>query len=128
VTIDVGTVASVDTEAKTLTLDLNAGGSKTYTVDDEDLGAKLSDLEQGDNVAVMRVGDDVRAVMRGVGLMLPGLGRGRGFGCGRDHMGRFGESGGELGGPMMPQWAPGETPEEAPEEAPAPSSGTSTGL
>ena len=120
VTIDVGTVASVDAEAKTLTLDLNAGGSKTYTVDDEDLGAKLSDLEQGDNVAVMRVGDDVRAVIRGVGLMLPGLGRGRGFGCGRDHMGRFGERGGEFGGPMMPQ--------EAPEEAPAPSSGTSTGL
>ena len=120
VTIDVGTVASVDAEAKTLTLDLNAGGSKTYTVDDEDLGAKLSDLEQGDNVAVMRVGDDVRAVIRGVGLMLPGLGRGRGFGCGRDHMGRFGERGGEFGGPMMPQ--------EAPEEAPAPSSGTGTGL
>jgi len=120
VTVDVGTVASVDAEAKTLTLDLNAGGSKTYTVDDEDLGAKLSDLSEGDQVAVMRVGDDVRAVMRGVGLMLPGLGRGRDFGCGRDHMGRFGERGGEFGGPMMPQ--------QAPEKAPAPSSGTSTGL
>jgi membrane-associated protease RseP (regulator of RpoE activity) len=124
VTIDVGTVASVDAEAKTLTLDLNTGGSKTYTVDDEDLGAKLSDLEQGDNVAVMRVGDDVRAVMRGVGPLLPGLGRGRGFGCGRGHMERFGEWRGEQRGPMMPQWAPGDTPEEAP----APSSGTSTGL
>jgi membrane-associated protease RseP (regulator of RpoE activity) len=124
VTIDVGTVASVDAEAKTLTLDLNAGGSKTYTVDDEHLGAKLSDLEQGDNVAVMRVGDDVRAVMRGVGPLLPGLGRGRGFGCGRGHMERFGEWRGEQRGPMMPQWAPGDTPEEAP----APSSGTSTGL
>jgi membrane-associated protease RseP (regulator of RpoE activity) len=120
VTIDVGTVASVDTGAKTLTLDLNAGGSKTYTVGDEDLGAKLSDLEQGDNVAVMRVGDDVRAVVRGVGLMLPGLGRGRGFGCGRDHMGRFDGWRGADGGPMMPQ--------ETPEEAPAPSSGTGTGL
>ena len=126
VTIDVGTVASVDAEAKTLTLDLNAGGSKTYTVDDEDLGAKLSDLEQGDNVAVMRVGDDVRAVMRGAGCLMPGLGRGRGHGFGFDGgpRGRFGEGGGEFGGPMMPQWAPGETPEEAP----APSSGTSTGL
>ena len=120
VTIDVGTVASVDAEAKTLTLDLNTGGSKTYTVDDEDLGAKLSDLEEGDNVAVMRVGDDVRAVVRGVGPLLPGLGRGRGFGCGRDHMGRFDGWRGEQRGPMMPQWAP--------EEAPAPSSGTSTGL
>jgi membrane-associated protease RseP (regulator of RpoE activity) len=124
VTIDVGTVASVDAAAKTLTLDLNAGGSKTYTVDDEDFGAKLSDLEQGDNVAVMRVGDDVRAVVRGVGPLLPGLGRGRGFGCGRDHMGRFDGWRGEQRGPMMPQWAPGDTPEEAP----APSSGTSTGL
>ena len=128
VTIDVGTVASVDAEAKTLTLDLNTGGSKTYTVDDEDLGAKLSDLEEGDNVAVMRVGDDVRAVVRGVGPLLPGLGRGRGFGCGRGHMERFGEWRGEQRGPMMPQWAPGEIPEEAPEEAPAPSSGTGTGL
>jgi membrane-associated protease RseP (regulator of RpoE activity) len=130
VTIDVGTVASVDTEAKTLTLDLNTGGSKTYTVDDEDLGAKLSDLEQGDNVAVMRVGDDVRAVTRGAGCLMPGLGRGRGHGFGFEGgpRERFGESGGEFGGPMMPQWAPGDIPEEAPEEAPAPSSGTSTGL
>ncbi|MCJ7511161.1 MAG: PDZ domain-containing protein [Dehalococcoidia bacterium] len=132
VTIDVGTVASVDTGAKTLTLNLNAGGSKTYTVDDEDLGAKLSDLTEGDNVAVMRVGDDVRAVVRGVGPLLPGLGRGRGHGFGFDGgpRERFGERGGEFGGPMMPQWAPGEIPEQAPEEAPAPSSssGTSTGL
>jgi membrane-associated protease RseP (regulator of RpoE activity) len=121
VTIDVGTVASVDTGAKTLTVNLNAGGSKTYTVEDEDLGAKLSDLEQGDKVAVMRVGDDVRAVVRGVGSLLPGLNGGRGFGCGRGHMGRFGEWGGrEYGGPMMP--------DQAPEEAPAPSSGTGTGL
>jgi membrane-associated protease RseP (regulator of RpoE activity) len=120
VTIDVGTVASVDTAAKTLTLTLNAGGSNTYTVQDEDLGAKLSDLKEGDNVAVMRVGDDVRAVMPGVGSLLPGLGRGQGFGCGRGHMGRFDERGWNGGGPMMPY--------QAPEEAPAPSSGTSTGL
>jgi len=131
VTIDVGTVASVDAEAKTLTLDLNTGGSKTYTVDDEDLGAKLSDLEQGDNVAVMRVGDDVRAVVRGVGCLMPGLSRGRGHGFGfegglRERFGEWRQEHG--GGPMMPRWAPGEIPEEAPEEAPAPSSGTGTGL
>jgi membrane-associated protease RseP (regulator of RpoE activity) len=115
VTIDVGTVASVDTGVKTLTLNLNAGGSKTYTVEDEDLGAKLSDLNEGDRVAVMRVGDDVRAVVRGVGPLVPGLGRGRGFGCGRGHMGRFGEWQDGYGGPMMPQ--------EAPEEAPASGTG-----
>ena len=46
-------------------MDLNAGGSKTYTVEDDDLGVALSDLEEGDRVAVMSVGDDVRAVMPG---------------------------------------------------------------
>jgi membrane-associated protease RseP (regulator of RpoE activity) len=119
VTIDVGTVASVNSGAGTLTLNLNAGGSKTYTVDDEDIGGdKLSDLEQGDKVAVMRVGDDVRAVVRGVGPLLPGLGRGPGHGFGFEGgpRGRFGEWGGEYGGPMMPQ--------QAPEEAPVPGSGT----
>jgi membrane-associated protease RseP (regulator of RpoE activity) len=122
VTIDVGTVASVNTDAGTLTVDLNAGGTKTYTVEDKTIGAKLSDVNEDDKVAVMRVGDDVRAVVRGVGPLLPGLGRGRGqgFGCGRDHMGQFDGWRGADGGPMMPQ--------EAPEEAPAPSSGTGTGL
>jgi len=65
VTIDVGTVASVDTGAGTLTLDLNSGGSKTYTVEDDDLGVALSDLKDGDRVAVMSVGDDVRAITPG---------------------------------------------------------------
>jgi membrane-associated protease RseP (regulator of RpoE activity) len=81
VSIDVGTVASVDTGAGTLTVNLNAGGSKTYTVEDDDMGVALSDLEEGDRVAVMSVGDDVRAVMPGKAMMLPGLG-GRGFGRG----------------------------------------------
>jgi membrane-associated protease RseP (regulator of RpoE activity) len=116
-TIDVGTVASVDTGAKTLTVNLNAGGSKTYPVEDKAIGAKLSDLKEGDQVAVMRVDDDVRAVVRGVGSLLPGLGRGHGFGCERGGMGRFGGGWrGEYGGPMMP--------EQAPEQAPAPSSAT----
>jgi len=116
VTIDVGTVASVDAEAKTLTLNLNAGGSKTYTVEDKAIGAKLSDLNEGDQVAVMRVGDDVRAVVRGVGPLLPGLNGGHRFGFERGPVGRFGEWRQERRGPMMPQ--------QAPEEAPAPGSGT----
>jgi membrane-associated protease RseP (regulator of RpoE activity) len=120
-TVDVGTVASVDTTAKTLTVNLNAGGSKTYTVGDNAIGLSLSDLQEGDNVAVMRVGDDVRAVVRGVGSLLPGLGRGQGFGCERGGMGRFGGGWrGEFGGPMMPH--------ETPEQTPTPSSGTGTGL
>jgi membrane-associated protease RseP (regulator of RpoE activity) len=108
-TVDAGTVASVDTTAGTLTLTLNAGGSQTYTVGDDDLGIHLADLEEGDEVAVMRVGDDVRAVVHGAGMLLPGLGRGHGFGRG-GHMG----PGGWDGGAMMPEEAPG--------------SGASTGL
>jgi len=102
-TVDAGTVASVDTTAGTLTLNLNAGGSKTYTVEDDDMGVNLSDLEEGDEVAVMRVGDDVRAVVHGVGPLLPGLGRGHGFGRGGGHMGPVGEW---AGGAMMPEEAP----------------------
>ena len=118
VTIDVGTVASVDTGAKTLTLNLNAGGTKTYTVEDDDLICRggLSDLEEGDNVTVMTVNDDVRAVVRGVGPLLPGLNGGHRFGFERGPVGRFGEWRQERRGPMIPQ--------EAPEEAPAPGSGT----
>ena len=103
-TVDAGTVASVDTGAGTLTLNLNTGGTKTYTVEDNDMGVALSDLEQGDEVAVMRVGDDVRAVVHGVGMLLPGLGRGHGFGRGGGgHMGPPGEWD---GGTMMPEEAP----------------------
>ena len=107
VVLEAGTVASVDADAGTLTVDLNAGGSKTYTVEDDDLicrGGDLSDLEEGDNVTVMTVGDDVRAVLTGGRMgFLPGLGggmrggmRGGGFGPGG---GRFGGNGGfENGG------------------------------
>jgi membrane-associated protease RseP (regulator of RpoE activity) len=76
VVLEAGTVASVDADAGTLTVDLNAGGTKTYTVEDDDLICRggLSDLEEGDNVTVMTVGDDVRAVLPGGGLgFLPGL-------------------------------------------------------
>lgn len=134
VTIDVGTVASVDTSAKTLTVNLNAGGSKTYTVEDDDLGADLSDLEEGDRVAVMTVGDDVRAVFRGVGPLLPGFGghrfapgpveRFRGWCETREWcegpLEKFREWRQGFGGPMMPD------EEDTPEAAPTP--GSSTGL
>jgi membrane-associated protease RseP (regulator of RpoE activity) len=101
VILEVGTVASVDADAGKLTVDLNAGGSKTYTVEDDDLicrGGDLSDLEEGDNVTVMTVGDDVRAVLAGGRLsFLPGLGGGRrhgGFGIGGfSNGGGFGRGG-----------------------------------
>ena len=136
VTIDVGTVASVDAEANTLTVDLNAGGSKTYTVEDDDLGADLSNLEEGSRVAVMSVGDDVRAVVPGVGAMLPGLG-GHGFGFGRGHMGPFEGFGGigpPDGGPLekFREWRQGMRgfmmPDEGQTPEAAPTPGSTTGL
>ena len=94
VVVEAGTVASVAADTGTLTLNLNSGGTKTYTVEDGDLiarGGDLSDLNEDDNVTVMTVNDDVRAVLAGGGLgFLPGLG-----GCGGRHGGGFGP-----GGPM----------------------------
>lgn len=94
VVLEVGTVASVDADAGGLTVDLNAGGTKTYTVGDDDLifRGELSDLEEGDNVTVMTVNDDVRAVFRGGRFpFIPGLGgKHGGFGFGH---GRFGDRG-----------------------------------
>ena len=88
VVVEAGTVASVDTASGTLTVNLNAGGTKTYTVEDGDLigrAGDLSDLQEGDNVTVMTVNGDVRAVLPGGGMgFLPGLGGGGGRhgGCG----------------------------------------------
>ena len=103
VVLEAGTVASVDADAGTLTVDLNAGGTKTYTVEEDDLICRggLSDLEEGDNVTVMTVNDDVRAVLTGGRMgFLPGLGggmRGGGFGFGHGGFGfgegRFGNGG-----------------------------------
>jgi membrane-associated protease RseP (regulator of RpoE activity) len=100
--VEAGTVASVDADAGSLTVNLNSGGSKTYTVDDSDVvkGGQLSDLEEGDNVTVVTVNDDVRAVFGGdcpFGLGFGGPG-GFGFGGMRHHGPHgFGES---WGGPF----------------------------
>jgi membrane-associated protease RseP (regulator of RpoE activity) len=82
--VEAGTVASVDADAGSLTVNLNAGGSKTYTVEESDLvkGGQLSDLEEGDNVTVLTVNDDVRAVFGGNCPFGPGFGGGREFGFG----------------------------------------------
>ncbi len=101
VTIDAGTVASVDTTNNTLTVNLNAGGSKTYTVGSNAIGVSLSDLQQGDNVVVVSVGNDVRAIAQGLGGLLPGLHMGHGF-----RGGRMGQFDGFDGGSMMPQVVP----------------------
>ncbi len=97
--LEAGTVASVDGGAGTLTVNLNAGGSKTYTVEADDLIAPgaLTDLESGGKVVVMTVNDDVRAVLAGGRLpFIPGLGGkhgGFGFGHGRPGSGGFWDGG-----------------------------------
>ena len=120
VVVEAGTVASVDADTGTLTVNLNAGGSKTYTVEDTDLigrGGDLSDLAEGDNVTVMTVNGDVRAVLAGGGLgFLPGLGGG----CGRH--GGFGGPGGPMGGGGFENGAGSSS--FVPDAAPGAASGT----
>ena len=70
VSVDLGTVASVDANAKTISIDLNAGGSKNYTISD-DVTAMPSDLTQfanGDQVTIISVDGNLRALMKGPGL------------------------------------------------------------
>jgi membrane-associated protease RseP (regulator of RpoE activity) len=129
VVLEAGTVASVDADAGELTVDLNAGGSKTYTVEDDDLICRgdLSDLEEGDNVTVMTVGDDVRAVLTGGRLsFLPGLGGGGrhgGFGIGGfENGGGFGR-----GGFGNEDFSNGDNDSSSVPDA-APSSASGTGL
>jgi membrane-associated protease RseP (regulator of RpoE activity) len=126
VVLEAGTVASVDADAGKLTVDLNGGGSKTYTVEDDDIVCRggLADLAEGDNVTVMTVNDDVRAVFPGGGLgFLPGLGgkHGRfGFGEGSFGGGDFGR--GRFGGGGF--WNGGSDGFSPPEAAPSAASGT----
>lgn len=117
-TVEAGTVASVDASGGKLTVNLNAGGSKTYDVQDEDVfpGKKLSDLAEGDKVVVLTVNGDVRAVFRG-GLFpfMPGLGPGHGFGHGHGH--GFGHGGFDGGFGPGAGWF--SAPETAPKVAPS---------
>jgi len=74
VSVDLGTVASVDASAKTINVDLNAGGSKKYTISD-DVTAMPSDLtqfEDGDQVVIISMDGSLRALMKGPGLGLGG--------------------------------------------------------
>jgi len=117
VVVEAGTVASVDADTGTLTVNLNAGGSKTYIVEENDLigrGGNLSDLAEGDNVTVMTVNGDVRAVLTGGGLgFLPGLGCGGrhgGGGFGRGPMGGGGFEDGAGSSYSVPDAAFGAAP------------------
>jgi membrane-associated protease RseP (regulator of RpoE activity) len=68
--VDLGTVTSVDASAKTISVDLNSGGSKQYTISD-DVTAVPSDLTQfasGDHVAAISVDGNLRVLTKGAGL------------------------------------------------------------
>jgi len=68
--VDLGTVTSVEASAKTISVGLNSGGSKQYTISD-DVTAVPSDLTQfadGDHVAVISVDGNLRFLVKGAGL------------------------------------------------------------
>jgi membrane-associated protease RseP (regulator of RpoE activity) len=97
--VDLGTVSSVDANAKTINVDLNSGGSKKYTISG-DVVAVPSDLSQyanGDNVAVVSMDGNLRAIIHSAGAGLPFFGGMRGFG-GRHGFGSGGWDGFKGGG------------------------------
>jgi len=103
--VDLGTVTSVDANAKTISVDLNAGGSKTYPIS-SDVTTTPSDLTQfasGDHVTIISVDGNLRALTKGSGFGLPCFGGkgGHGFG-GEGWSGSRGGRGSE-GGFDMPQ-------------------------
>lgn len=85
VSVDLGTVTAVDANAKTVSVDLNSGGPKQYTISG-DVTAVPSDLTKfanGDHVAIVSVDGNLRVVLEGggLGIGIPFLGgmHGRGF-------------------------------------------------
>ncbi|MCJ7491689.1 MAG: PDZ domain-containing protein [Dehalococcoidia bacterium] len=93
-TIDLGTVSSADANAKTVTVDLNSGGSKTYTIGDGvvTVPADLSKFTSGDKVVVLSVDGALRAIAEGAGGMMPFMGKlGRGMHGGRQGFGMSGD-------------------------------------
>ena len=87
--IDLGTVSAVDANAKTITVDLNSGGSKTYTIGEGVVTAPadLSKFASGDKVVILSVDGNLRSIAKGAGMMgFPG----KGFGGMRGGMRGFG--------------------------------------
>jgi len=74
--VDLGTVTSVDANAKTISVDLNSGGSKQYTISDDvtAVPSDLSQFENGDQVTIISVDGNLRALMKGPGLGGPFFG------------------------------------------------------
>lgn len=96
--IDLGTVSAVDANAKTVTVDLNSGGSKTYTIGEGVVTAPadLSKFASGDKVVVLSVDGNLRAIAKGAGMM-GFLGKGFGGMRGMHGWGMFGDDNGSGG-------------------------------
>ena len=100
--VDLGTVTSVDASAKTISVDLNSGGSKQYTISG-DVTTMPNDLTQfadGDHVVIISVDGNLRLFMKGAGLgagFFGGIGGpffGGKHGSGADGWDGFGRGGG----------------------------------
>jgi membrane-associated protease RseP (regulator of RpoE activity) len=96
---DLGTVTAVDTNAKTISVDLNAGGSKTYSItgDVVVLPSDLTKFQKGDHVVGVSIDSNLRAVLKAQGRLLPFFGAGKragpfhsGFGMGMTGQNRGG--------------------------------------
>jgi membrane-associated protease RseP (regulator of RpoE activity) len=85
--VDLGTVSSVDANAKTIDVDLNSGGSKKYTISGDVVAVPgdLSEYANGDNVAIVSLDGNLRAIIHGPGAGFPFFGGMHGFGFGGRH-------------------------------------------
>ncbi len=88
-TVDLGTVTAVDASAKTLTVNLNSGDSKTYNItSDVHIRPALSDFQNGDHVTAISVDGTLRTVTKG-GHFLPLFGGEKHGGFRHHEGGRF---------------------------------------
>ena len=101
--VDLGTVTSVDANAKTISVDLNSGGSKQYTISSDvtTVPNDLTKFANGDHVAIISVDGNLRALVKGAGLGVPFFGGRHGLGLGGWH--GFRGEGGFEGGFEMPR-------------------------
>jgi membrane-associated protease RseP (regulator of RpoE activity) len=85
--IELGTVTAVDADAKTVSVDLNSGDSKQYTVSDDVVAvpSDLTQFEEGDPVTAISVDGSLRAIIHGPGAGFPFFGGMHGFGFGGRH-------------------------------------------
>jgi membrane-associated protease RseP (regulator of RpoE activity) len=99
--VELGTVSSIDVDGKKVTVDLNGGESKTYTIGDGvvTVPADLSKFTNGNKVIAFSVDGNLRALATGAGRMMPMMGKlGRGCQGGWRGFGAFGnESSGNSG-------------------------------